>query len=162
MIGWPSIVATDKSDNWSNETVTTTLAVTYTTTSRDTTRWQHAWGLELHAERREELNLFYLSRLSSHGKLSGFLKARVGYNGSIGLESIVTKEVTFAESKTFPCPPLSSCIFKLITTKLENVEVPFVATVQRSTEVGGIYRRLFKRSHYFENLENFVIQFREI
>jgi hypothetical protein len=155
-------VATDKSDNWSSETVMTTLGVTYTTTSRDTTRWQHAWGLELTAELRIQLEASFAWGMFSASGPSGFLNARVGYNGSYGTESIVTKELTFAESKAFPCPPLSSCIFKLITTKLDKVEVPFVATVQRSTEVGGIYQRLFKGSHYFENLENFVVQFREI
>jgi hypothetical protein len=36
----PSVVDTDKSDNWSDETVLTDLTVGYTTTKSDTTMWQ--------------------------------------------------------------------------------------------------------------------------
>ncbi len=59
----------------------------------------------------------------------------VSYDGSEGEEHTVSEEQNFQETKEFPCPPRSRCLFKLITRKLDNVDMPFEATVQRNTEV---------------------------
>jgi hypothetical protein len=70
----------------------------------------------------------------------------VSYDGSDGAEHTVTEEQRFEETKSFPCPPHSRCIFKLITRKLDNVDMPFIATVQRNLEVRRLKetRRLLK------------------
>ena len=59
----------------------------------------------------------------------------VSYDGSEGAEHTVEEEQSFHEEKEFPCPPHSRCIFKLIVRKLDNVDMPFTATVRRNLEV---------------------------
>jgi hypothetical protein len=61
----------------------------------------------------------------------------IGYDGSEGAEHTESQERTIGETKMFACPPHSRCEFRLMTRLLDNVDMPFVATVQRNLEVKG-------------------------
>jgi len=121
-------VSTDKSDNWSDQTVLTTLTVSYTTTKEDKTVWQRGWGFEFSASISQTCDFFF-------GETTFTASTTISYEGSEGGEHTVTEEQHYEESKDFPCPPHSRCQFKLITRKLDNVDMPFQATVQRNMEV---------------------------
>jgi hypothetical protein len=69
------------------------------------------------------------------GGMSFTASTTVSYDWSEGEEHTVSEEQNIQETKEFPCPPRSCCLFKLITRKLDNVDMPFEATVQRNTEV---------------------------
>ena len=129
MIANPSVVSTDKSDNWSNQTITTTFSVGYKSTKTDKTVWQAAWGFEFSASYTASCDIPFV------GGMSFTASTTVSYDGSEGEEHTVSEEQSFQETKDFPCPPHSRCLFKLITRKLDNVDMPFNATVQRNTEV---------------------------
>jgi len=131
IIANPSVVSTDKSDNWSDQTVLTTLTVSYTTTKEDKTVWQRGWGFEFSASISQTCDFFF-------GETTFTASTTISYEGSEGGEHTVTEEQHYEESKDFPCPPHSRCQFKLITRKLDNVDMPFQATVQRNMEDGQI------------------------
>ena len=61
--------------------------------------------------------------------------ATASYDGSVGAEHTVEEEQSIIETKEMPCPPHSRCFFKLILRKLDNVDMPFTATVRRNKEV---------------------------
>lgn len=115
----------DSYENWSSLEVMSTLALSYTTTKSEATTWQHDWGLEIGAEASFKANLWV-------SETEFKLNTTVTYSGSYTKENTVTKEEKYERSKQFPCPPFSRCLFKLIASKLV---VPFVATVERSSEV---------------------------
>jgi hypothetical protein len=129
VIANPSVVSTDKSDNWSDQTVTTSFTVGYKSTKTDKTVWQTGWGFELSASYTASCDIPFV------GGMSFTASTTVSYDGSEGEEHTVSEEQNIQETKEFPCPPRSRCLFKLITRKLDNVDMPFEATVQRNTEV---------------------------
>jgi len=128
----PSVVATDMSDNWSEQTLMTTLTLDYTSTKSDTTVWQQAWGFEFGVSATVECGIPFV------GGGSVTTSSTVSYDGSEGAEHTVEEEQSFHEEKEFPCPPHSRCIFKLIVRKLDNVDMPFTATVRRNLEDGTL------------------------
>jgi len=109
--------------------VTTTLSFSYTTTKTDTTVWQRGWGFEFSASMETHFDI----PLVGGGSYS--VSTTMSYDGSEGEEHTVSEEQIFKETKDFPCPPHSRCEFKLILRKLDNVDMPFVATVRRNMEV---------------------------
>jgi hypothetical protein len=113
--------------------VTTTLKISYTTTKSDTTVWQNGWGFEFGASTTTTCNIPFV------GETSFTASTTISYDGSEGEEHTVSEEQSFEETKDFPCPPHSRCMFKLISRFLDNVDMPFEATVQRNMEV-GIYK----------------------
>ncbi len=92
-------------------------------------RWEKAWGYELSASMEFSFGIS-LSPISFDAKLS--FSAKVSYSGSVGTERTETNEVQFGDEQTFSCPPRSRCHLNLVGTKLDNVAVPFIATVQRN------------------------------
>jgi len=126
----PSTVMEDNVNNYSETETQTTLRVSYTQTTSDTTIWEHTWGFELSMSSEISVDI------PTIGSTSRTTTATASYNGKYGTESTVTNSSTVEDSKTVNCPPMTRCSLKLVATKLNDYSIPFTALVQRSQDVG--------------------------
>lgn len=126
----PSQVAEDYTDNYTDTEITTTLRVQYTNSISDTTIWEHAWGFELSIEAQIQVGI----PLVAAGTAT--TTATASYNGKYGTENTVTDSELFEQTKTVVCPARTRCILKYVASKLDNFDMPFTATVERSQDEG--------------------------
>ena len=158
----PSQVAEDYTDNYTDSKVTTTLTVQYTSTNTDTTIWEHAWGFEYSVEASLSVNIPFV------GGGSITTTATTSYNGKYGTENTVTDAEMFEEAKEVTCPGRTRCILKYVASKLDNYNMPFSATVERTQDEGppiqweeeGVWRGVqafnFRTVYCSESLETGV------
>jgi len=126
----PNQVAEDITDNYSEEPIATTLKVVYQNAISDTTIWEHAWGFELSISAEVDVDIPFI------GGGSVTTTATASYNGKYGTENTETSSETFEESKNVACPAHTRCILKYVAQKLDNYNIPFTATVERTQDDG--------------------------
>jgi hypothetical protein len=134
MTASPKVVAQKTIDNFSNEPITNTITVSHRTTKSDRTRWERAWGFELEAGFQSSFSIPFLKSIVDLS-FGVSVNAAFSYNTRKGTETVETKAEEFGDTQTLTCPPFSRCFFNLIGRHLDNVAVPFIATVQRNMEV---------------------------
>ena len=158
----PSQVAKDSTENHSDTEITTTLRVEHTSSTSDTTVWEQAWGFEYSVE--------WSGSVGIPGVIGGTTTATAtaSYNGKYGTENTVTSSETFEQTKTVVCPARTRCVLKYVASKLDNYDMPFTATVERSQDEGapiqweeeGVWRGVqafdFKTIYCTESLETGV------
>ena len=158
----PSQVAEDYTDNYTDSKVTTTLTFQYTSTTTDTTIWEHAWGFEYSVEASLSVNIPFV------GGGSITTTATASYNGKYGTENTVADAEMFEEAKEVTCPGRTRCILKYVASKLDNYNMTFSATVERTQDEGppiqweeeGVWRGVqafnFRTVYCSESLETGV------
>ena len=109
-------VKEDNMDNYSETEMQTTLKVSYTQTTSDTTIREHAWGFELSASAEFGVDVPFV------GGESVSTTASASYNGKYGTENPVQDTSTVENSRTVACPPRTQTQTVFCATDLNSGE----------------------------------------
>jgi len=121
----PSVLSRDQVDNWSDEDVSNTYHISYTDSTVDETHWEETWGFEFTTSLATEVNMIF-------GKMTFSFSATTKYSGKAGGSATVTDSTTYDKSATYPCPGKHRCFYNLIGRHLNDVAIPFTATVRKT------------------------------
>jgi hypothetical protein len=121
----PSQVSETSILNHSNEPMDSTLTVDFSYETKDETTWEHAWGIEAEYTFGGEV-------------FGGKLKGTVSYNGKYGTTNTIKTSRSVEDSLAITCPARTKCYLKYTAEKIDNIEIPFTAWVEKSTSAWAI------------------------
>jgi len=132
--GWepsePSQVSETSIVNHANEPIDSTLSVDYSYETIDETVWEHTWG----SEESTSWNIGGNIGGGKAGLKGGYSEtSKISYNGKNGKSNTIKESQNFQDSLTVSCPARTKCYLKYTAEKIDNIEIPFTAWVEKST-----------------------------
>ena len=150
----PTAIGTYSHRNGGSNNVEKKFAFDRTITTTQTTNWEHSWGVTT--------GISYTATASvdiglASGSTSLTLNADVRYDGKKGGNQGTTNTLKFSEQTTVIVPPKKWVTVKMMVKKVDNAEIPFTATIRRTSEIGvtriiqkGVWRGVMVLDSYID------------
>lgn len=132
----PIVVGRKERINGLSTPMTSTFSFEYTVQKTHETNWEHAWGVTA--------GISYSSTAAvefgfASATATMMVSAEVNYNGKIGGNSGETKVMKLMQKDTAIIAPGKKVTIMFQVIKVDNAEIPFTATIKRTSEEGTVY-----------------------
>ena len=153
----PTVIGSLQQRNGGSRDLVKNFVFEKTIQTTQVTNWEHSWGVTagISYTATAGINVGVAS-----GSTSLTLSAEVRYDGKKGGNKGETKTTKFSDKTTVTIPPKKWVTVNFMVKKVNNAEVPFTATIKRTSEVGvsritqkGVWRGIMVLDSYIEVIE---------
>ena len=128
----PSIVRSKTVNNEGSETAEMDITMEWSFTEHSETMWEHGWGITMGISYTHEFRPFPGIGFGSSVEFN----LELNYNGKKGGNRGRSKTTQISETTRVRIPPGKKVTAFLVVQKKDDAEVPFEATIRRTSEIG--------------------------